>query len=372
MTQAIAPVINHTFQIGLRTAPYLADHRVGHGAILPLATYLDLSFTLGTIVSKDQPCAVEQIRLHEMHILHETPRTLNIALVATEENAWQFEIGSQPSDGSNQALHATGMLRVDSTARPSARTHAGIRARCNELRPAAEHYAAMEALGIHYGPSFHVIESLWRTDGEALGQLRLPYALEGEARLYHVHPVLLDGAIQSIMATQPPETALKLPVAVQTLALYAKAKPGARLWAHSQVVSPPDVTGSFSADVTLLDDDGAVVGLLGGVLIQSVQAMPGAAVPRPAPRPAANGSRQDASTVHVEATLRAIWREFLEVRELDAHDPFFELGGDSITASQIADKSTRSGYQLSPLDILEHQTIAALVAMIAARKDLAS
>jgi acyl transferase domain-containing protein len=372
MTQAIAPVINHTFQIGLHTAPYLADHRVGHGAILPLATYLDLSFTLGTLVSKDRPCAVEQIRLHEAHILHETPRALNIALVAAGQNAWQFEIGSRPGDGADQTLHATGTLRVDSALRPPARTHAEIRARCGELRRAAEHYAAMDALGIHYGPSFQVIEALWRTDGEALGQLRLPYGLEGEARLYHVHPVLLDGAIQSIMATQPPETGLKLPVAVQTLALYAKARPGTRLWAHSQVVSPPDITGSFSADVTLLDDDGAVVGLLGGVLIQSVQAVPGAAAPQRAPRPATPAARQDASAGHVEATLRAIWREFLEVRELDSHDPFFELGGDSITASQIADKATRSGYQLSPLDILERQTIAALVAMISARKDLAS
>jgi non-ribosomal peptide synthase protein (TIGR01720 family) len=63
----------------------------------------------------------------------------------------------------------------------------------------------------------------------------------------------------------------------------------------------------------------------------------------------------------VEHTLAGIWRDVLRCeREVGIHDNFFELGGDSILSIQIMARATQAGLRLTPRQLFEHPTIAAL------------
>jgi non-ribosomal peptide synthase protein (TIGR01720 family) len=62
----------------------------------------------------------------------------------------------------------------------------------------------------------------------------------------------------------------------------------------------------------------------------------------------------------VEAQLAQIWSEVLKVERVGINDNFFELGGDSILSIQIVARAGQAGLQLTPRQLFQHQTIAAL------------
>lgn len=62
----------------------------------------------------------------------------------------------------------------------------------------------------------------------------------------------------------------------------------------------------------------------------------------------------------VEETLVALWQELLSVNRVGIHDNFFGLGGDSILSIQLIARAKQAGIELTPKQIFQHQTIAAL------------
>lgn len=62
----------------------------------------------------------------------------------------------------------------------------------------------------------------------------------------------------------------------------------------------------------------------------------------------------------VEETLIRIWREVLGVDRLGIHDNFYEMGGDSIKAIQIASRLQKYSYKANMGDLFKYNTIAEL------------
>ncbi len=63
---------------------------------------------------------------------------------------------------------------------------------------------------------------------------------------------------------------------------------------------------------------------------------------------------------HVEAKLAEIWRDVLGLPSVGIHDNFFEIGGDSILSIQVIARARAAGLDLTPREIFDNQTIAAL------------
>ncbi len=62
----------------------------------------------------------------------------------------------------------------------------------------------------------------------------------------------------------------------------------------------------------------------------------------------------------VEQILAGVWREVLGLTQVGRHDNFFELGGDSIVSLQIVARVRRQGWRISPRQLFDKPTIAAL------------
>jgi phthiocerol/phenolphthiocerol synthesis type-I polyketide synthase E len=77
----------------------------------------------------------------------------------------------------------------------------------------------------------------------------------------------------------------------------------------------------------------------------------------------AGGGRQQ----RIEATLHRIWTESLGVESIDRNANFFDLGGDSVSAIGLARNLTKAGFDISPQELFQHQSVAALSAALAAR-----
>ncbi|MFA5921357.1 MAG: amino acid adenylation domain-containing protein [Methylococcaceae bacterium] len=61
-----------------------------------------------------------------------------------------------------------------------------------------------------------------------------------------------------------------------------------------------------------------------------------------------------------EETLASIWTEVLGLERVGIHDNFFEVGGESVVAIQVVSRVNRAGYDVTPRQIFQHQTIAEL------------
>ncbi|HEY0733775.1 MAG TPA: amino acid adenylation domain-containing protein, partial [Herpetosiphonaceae bacterium] len=64
-----------------------------------------------------------------------------------------------------------------------------------------------------------------------------------------------------------------------------------------------------------------------------------------------------------ETTLARIWAEVLRLERVGIHDNFFALGGDSILSIQIVARASQAGLRITPRQLFESQTIAALAAV---------
>jgi phthiocerol/phenolphthiocerol synthesis type-I polyketide synthase E len=72
-------------------------------------------------------------------------------------------------------------------------------------------------------------------------------------------------------------------------------------------------------------------------------------------------------TSPMEATLQRIWAQCLGLASVDRNANFFELGGDSLVAISVAMTASSEGLDLTPQDLYENQTAAALAKALTAR-----
>jgi amino acid adenylation domain-containing protein len=64
-----------------------------------------------------------------------------------------------------------------------------------------------------------------------------------------------------------------------------------------------------------------------------------------------------------EIAIARIWAAVLQTPEIGADENFFDLGGDSILGIQICARATRAGWHITPKQLFEHQSVAALAAV---------
>jgi amino acid adenylation domain-containing protein/non-ribosomal peptide synthase protein (TIGR01720 family) len=76
------------------------------------------------------------------------------------------------------------------------------------------------------------------------------------------------------------------------------------------------------------------------------------------------GQAVDAPRTRAEWILSGIWSELLKLERVGPGDNFFELGGDSILSIQVVARAKQSGLLLTPRQIFEHPTIAALASVV--------
>jgi len=67
-----------------------------------------------------------------------------------------------------------------------------------------------------------------------------------------------------------------------------------------------------------------------------------------------------------EEALARIWAEVLRAERVGVDDDFFELGGDSILSIQVVARAAEAGLQITPRQVFEHPTVAALAGVAVA------
>ncbi|RMI34814.1 acyltransferase domain-containing protein [Nocardia stercoris] len=182
-----------TGRVSLPAQPWLADHRFGRAAVLPVAAFVELAVRAGDEVG----CGVLRELILETPLV--LPRTDGVHLriivgPAGDRGDRTVAIHSRTETGAARAWtpHARGVLgaAADGTApEPVAWPPADA-----QQLPVDDFYDRMAATGRRYGPLFRGVRALWRRDTEVFAEVSVP--ADSGADRYGLHPAVLDAVLQ--------------------------------------------------------------------------------------------------------------------------------------------------------------------------------
>jgi acyl transferase domain-containing protein/aryl carrier-like protein len=225
-------------RLDLRLTPYLADHRVQQGVILPATAYLELAFAVGRAVFGSVGCELRDVKLaNPCFLASGEPLWANTAFDA---DGATVTVHTRPLQGDREWMgHLTAVLhsRPVDPEEPVFSPDA-IRRRCAREFPRERCYEYLWTIGLDYGPMFQGIETIWQGERESLGSVRLPDALGCEQDAYLFHPALLDACLQVVIAADGDfdqrNGGLYLPCAIEQVQLLRR--PSRRVWVHARLL----------------------------------------------------------------------------------------------------------------------------------------
>ncbi|MFF2329802.1 MULTISPECIES: type I polyketide synthase [unclassified Streptomyces] len=229
-------------RLSLREQPWLADHAVLDTVLLPATAFVDMAIHAGDRAGAS--------------VLEELTLTAPLVLSLDETVELQVKVARADTDGRRAVVfharthapgfddgpwtcHASGVLTSADFGAPELRPSSDAPspwppASAVPLPLGAEAgiglYEGLAHGGLRYGPAFQGLRAAWRLGDDLLAEVGLPEEEHANARLFTLHPALLDSALHTLTLDQAvPDgddgsgggAALSLPFAWSGVRLYA-------------------------------------------------------------------------------------------------------------------------------------------------------
>ncbi|MFI6824211.1 SDR family NAD(P)-dependent oxidoreductase [Micromonospora sp. NPDC050187] len=259
-----------TTEIDVDALPYLTDHRVRGQVVVPATAYVEMALAAAGELLGTPARVVEHLDVvAPLAPSGERPTTVQVSLTGDPSGGFAFHCASRQPDEDGQPggwlVHARGRVRAgepvvadhdpEDTSRPDGPELTGD-----------DHYAAMRARGLNYGPRFQGVRQLWRADGEASARIDLA---ADPSDGYGVHPALLDSCLQVAIAVLPGAADdTWVPVRIERLDL--RERPGTTLSCRARLrpVAAGDVRSHTVDLVARSADDGRVLLVVDGLRLR--------------------------------------------------------------------------------------------------------
>ena len=252
-------------ELSFGSMPFLEDHHVAGAVIFPGAGYVELAVAARNALTGSPSCSIEDLEF-KVALPLEADSPAHVAATIAPDSA-VFSIHRE-STGSDPVLCAR--AKVYSSGRiPENVDIEDLRRRLTDDVPPDALYASLAKRGLRYGSRFQPVRSLRRTTGEVLAGLALPEGVDAQG--YHLHPVLLDGAFQSLIASvdDGPREDL-IPVGIDRI--HYIGGPSTVAYSHGRIVRA-DADG-VTGDITLLAEDGTVIAQVFGFTCRFLPRIP--------------------------------------------------------------------------------------------------
>ncbi len=231
-----------TARLDARHMAFLKDHQVDHHIIFPAAGFVELVLEVGVQLFEGRPFIVEDFEIRKPLILPEQASNVHIE-ISYEPLERTFAIQTRLDHGAAWSLHVVGSMRGE-------RTESAFGASRWQDAPVAGlepvevegFYQYMSDLGLRYGEEFRPIRELGAGGGKSEGRVTLTEASALRAGEFALHPVLLDGALQTFSAgaatVENRRSRMKLPVRFSRI--HFLRSPGASVRVRTSVIGFSD------------------------------------------------------------------------------------------------------------------------------------
>jgi acyl transferase domain-containing protein/SAM-dependent methyltransferase len=279
---------------------FVTDHVIQGQCILAAAVSLEIGWAAGGMV-RSAPTHLRRVTWRRP-LIGNRPEGLEIR-VEPDGDDLHFEIGTGADKPSVSGIVCYGAPSV------AAETIdlVALRARCLDSLSGAECYDRYKLLGFDYGPGFRVIHQLQFNNNEVLAELELPDALVAQSRAFVMHPALLDGAFQSMIALHQyyaPRGGHFVPCELEEVRVTGSIPKSC----FAILVRK----GNDTVDVCLTDESGRVLVSVRGLFVARV-----------------------AGDAHECLMFRPIWREVQKAEVVEASGPVLMFDRDADAALSL-------------------------------------
>jgi acyl transferase domain-containing protein/acyl carrier protein len=186
---------------------YARDHRIQGQAVFPGAGFIEMACIAATVAGERRVRRLKDIYWVQPLSLTDPQQDLKIGLVNPNGDSVEFVV-TTVDDDHERVVHCEGRACFDSTPfddsnRPESSSRESLqewRQRCGESHDGDRYYKLFQRLGFDYGPTFRVIDEVAIGNGCALARLVLDPSLAKDFEQYVLHPCLIDGALQTVVA----------------------------------------------------------------------------------------------------------------------------------------------------------------------------
>lgn len=220
-------------ELSLIQQGYLNDHRIEQEIIFPGAGYVEMA--LAANLKKGSQIVLENFRFHKTLEVLNSP-VLKLIMDSDKES---FSIFSRPLKSDNAwSKNASGKMYnlVLPESLPSL-NRGQLLDRYNTQLTIDHFYRLLKELGLEFGTSFRTLKQGFVDKDEILTKIEINQAYENEVQEYFIHPTLLDGAFQSLLALAMDELRreekLYIPFLIRNIYFYKK--PGAEAWCNAKI-----------------------------------------------------------------------------------------------------------------------------------------
>jgi phthiocerol/phenolphthiocerol synthesis type-I polyketide synthase C len=248
--------------------PYLADHRVDGGVIVPAAGLIDMALAAGRDIFG--PGALELVEFDVLRPLAVAPDETREVSTRYAEAGNGIEIWSRRRFAAEAwVLHARGRLALAKTPAPAPLPPPVEGETITDSADAL--YAEASLAGLDYGPLFRLVTTSTRDAVTVDAQLAEPASdgLGAFADVQVIHPISLDAAFHGLFISRPQrdgERKAHLPVRFSRICVW---KPGAVVRRAITVLRQEGERFKTVA-ITLLDAGGAVVLSVEGAVLRAL------------------------------------------------------------------------------------------------------
>jgi acyl transferase domain-containing protein/SAM-dependent methyltransferase/acyl carrier protein len=252
---------------------YLAEHRVRGAVLVAGPVFLEMAQSCASEAFGPAFRAVKNFVIHEPLVLTEPGRTVQVQFGDVVGDAIPFFIHSRPSE-SNGAwqLHVRGVLTgaLKQFSGDSTIAIAELKKSLGPVVSSDGYYESLAKLGIDIGPGFRSVREAYQTEGVSLGRVECSPA-RGDDVVSWIHPVLLDGALQTAGLAIPkpsPETQdIYLLSEIEHIELTLPLPP--TVWCHAVVRQSKDTRPhEWRVDLTVHSPSGQSLGFVRGICMR--------------------------------------------------------------------------------------------------------
>ena len=223
--------------------PWLEAHRVGQQTVFPGAGYLDVMTAV--LQEQNQLLSEKALRNIHFHRAMVIPEGEWLAMKTILDNSGKVSVYAGIASRINEwTLHASAEFVSGKFSPPASHPGKALDLEAFENVDVQQLYQKLNSLGLDYGKTFQTIKRLRKQETQAYLEL------ETDCQCDHfIHPALLDGAFQAMLALSESQTAY-LPVGIKEIRFYEKLP--ARCQAFLEITQRSERT--IQANVTLFQE----------------------------------------------------------------------------------------------------------------------
>ena len=270
-------------ELGVEAPAWLKDHRVFASVITPAAATLEMVLAAAAAHFKTSAVTLEDVAIRRALIMPPAGRcTVQLILDPAEGERAAFRILALDESGGGEEwrLHMSGNVSANRQPPPGPSPDGHDPQQPSGALPGEQWYRQCRDWGADFGAAFLSLEWLDRGPDATHSSISIPEHLSDDDG-YCFHPILLDGALQTAVASLP-EGGVHLPLSFDRLEL--RSTPARRAFCKAQLRGPRG-SATPQVDVELVDGRGELLARIVGLTLrrasrEAISATPAAAADR--------------------------------------------------------------------------------------------